>query len=1122
MDLPFTGERVIPGKVEPDLWAEHLSRYLFAEPLAGARRVLDLGAGAGYGSERLSKIAKSVVAIDLAVDAMRYAREHHPGRNVHHVAASAEKLPFRKGSFDLVVAFEILEHVHDQPGLLAEVRRVLTPEGIFVVSTPNRLYYTDERNEHNEFHVHEFEVPELQEFLAPAFAQVSLFVQNHAPAVVIGEAGREGLEPARAARPRAEPPAETYRTCHYAIAVCGPQATRLDSMVFFPEAQGNVLREREKHVKLLQAEVTSASESLRELRADWERRGASNRDLEAELRRSQSDFRRVEREWRERTEWAVRATAEAEAARAETALVKAELEEVIKRGGAILANLARLFKRARNSIFATTMAAAAVPVSLGIGAAAVATGAAARLRPRRRHETARMADPRLATIQILNYEGRELLERNLPSVLAAVAHTGQPHEVVVVDNGSTDGSVEMLREDFPQVKVVPLDRNYFFSRGNNLGVPHASHDVLVLLNNDMRVEPDFLPPLLAPFDDPDVFAVASQIFFAKREARREETGLTRARFVEGMLEYSHDALPANPGRLIPILWGGGGSCAFDRRKWDELGGLDTMYDPFYCEDLDLSLRAWRRGWKVMMAPESKVWHEHRATSRRFFGEDFVNEIARRNSYLLHWKNLDGPGMLASHLLRLPLLVARDVRRHGRSGARSFAKAVKHAPRALLRRAREPAGGPTLRSVLDDTNAAAPAVLFRAPKELRDGGPLKITMVTPYDFWPVRHGGAVRMYNVVRELARRGHAVTVAGFVDTDEQLAAARQLESFCTEVRLIKRRCTVPGLKDRLGIAPAELAEFDQIELHRELNTLIARHDPDVIQIEYTQMAAYARASDRSILCLTEHDVAFMSVYRHALAKSGLQERASEYARYLKMFRYELEALRRFDVVFAVTPRDAKILSGYLNGAVRVSDAAPTGVDVSSLRKIQRAPDAASLLFVGYLSHTPNVDAILYFAREILPRIHQRVPEATLTIAGANPPDAVRALAADPRITVAGFVPDLAPHYAKATAFVSPIRVAAGVRVKLLEAFAAGVPVVSSVQGGEGLDVADGRELLLAGSAEAFAEKTVALLRSPESTAMTARARDFVERCYSWPAIVTALEDEYRAALRRKLARRD
>ncbi|MFN2547194.1 MAG: glycosyltransferase [Myxococcales bacterium] len=1121
MDLPFTGERVIPGKVDADLWAEHLSRYLFAEPLAAGRRVLDLGAGAGYGSERLSKSAKSVVAMDIAYDAMRYAREHHPGRGVRHAVGAAEKLPFAKGSFDLVVAFEILEHIRDQDALLAEVRRVLAPDGLFVVSTPNRLYYTDERDEHNEFHVHELDVPELQQYLALAFSQVKIFVQNHAPAIVIGEAGREGLDRARAARPRAEPTAETYRACHYAIAVCGPQVPQLDSMVFFPEAQGNVLREREKHVKVLQKDLASAETSLRELRSDWERRGAANQELEVELRRSQEDYRRVEKDWQDRTEWAKRASAEADQLRAELEqtqqrerALRAQLEQASLGGGIRIA-----FKRARNSTFAATMAAVAVPVGLGLGAAALAAGAVARLRPRRRLEPAKVAGPRLASIQILNYEGRELLGRNLPSVLAAVAHTGQPHEVVVVDNGSTDGSVEMLREKFPQVTVVPLDRNYFFSRGNDLGVPHAKNGIIVLLNNDMRVEPDFLPPLLAPFDDPDVFAVSSQIFFANKTARREETGLTRARFVDGMLEYSHDALPERPGKMIPILWGGGGSCAFDRRKWEELGGLDTMYDPFYCEDLDLSLRAWRRGWKAVLAPESKVWHEHRATSRRFFGEDFVNEIARRNSYLLHWKNLDLFGMLPSHLLRLPFLVARDVRRHGRSGARSFAKAVKHAPEALLSRSREPSGGPSMRAVLRDTDSAAPAILFRGRKDLRESGPLRITMVTPYDFWPIRHGGAVRMYNVVRELSRRGHEVSVAGFVDSDEQLAAARELESFCSEVRLIKRRPNPPGLKERLGSRPAEVTEFDQIELHRELNTLIARHDPDVIQVEYTQMAPYARATDRSILCLTEHDVAFMSVYRHALTKTEFGDRTHEYARYLKMFRYELEALRRFDVVFAVTPRDAKILSGYVNGAVRVSDAAPTGVDVERLKKIERAPLPASLLFVGFLSHTPNVDAILHFAREILPRIHQQVPEATLTIVGANPPEVVRRLAGDPRITVTGFVPDLAPYYAKATAFVSPIRVAAGVRVKLMEAFAAGVPVVSSVQGGEGLDVEDRRELLLADSPEAFAEKTVALLRSP-SGQMTARARAFVERCYSWPAIVAALETEYRTALRRKLGR--
>src|SRR5438552_2352007 len=112
MDLPFTGERLIPGKVEDDLYAEHLARYLFVEPLARGRRVLDLGAGAGYGAERLSRVAKSVVAVDVALDAMQYARSHHRGRATHAVGR-AELLPFRSATFDLVVAFEVLEHVVD-------------------------------------------------------------------------------------------------------------------------------------------------------------------------------------------------------------------------------------------------------------------------------------------------------------------------------------------------------------------------------------------------------------------------------------------------------------------------------------------------------------------------------------------------------------------------------------------------------------------------------------------------------------------------------------------------------------------------------------------------------------------------------------------------------------------------------------------------------------------------------------------------------------------------------------------------------------------------------------------------------------------------------------------------
>src|SRR5216683_6419095 len=147
----------------------------------------------------------------------------------------------------------------------------------------------------------------------------------------------------------------------------------------------------------------------------------------------------------------------------------------------------RLVKRLGREALALALACVAVPVAAALGAAALLLDGFGRLKPRPRSSAKPRTQPPRATIQILNYQGRELLESNLPSVLAAVARTGQPHEVLVVDNGSSDGSVEMLREKFPQVKVVPLDRNYFFSRGNNQGARHASGDVLVLLNNDMRV-----------------------------------------------------------------------------------------------------------------------------------------------------------------------------------------------------------------------------------------------------------------------------------------------------------------------------------------------------------------------------------------------------------------------------------------------------------------------------------------------------------------------------------------------------------------------------------------------------------------------------------------------------------
>ena len=242
----FTGERVVPGQVEPDLWNEHLARYAFAARLSEHKRVLDVGCGTGYGSSELARVARSVVAVDVAP-------EHFTGPRQQFVAARAEALPFRSQSFDLVVAFEVIEHVEAWRNVLEEARRLLAPGGQFIVSTPNRLYYAESRRRHgpNPYHVHEFEFEEFRTALAELFPSVSLYLQNH----VQGIAFQPAAGGAGAAQLCVERADVTPEASHFFLAVCAltPQ-TGAPTWVYLPST-ANLLREREQHIELLEAEL---------------------------------------------------------------------------------------------------------------------------------------------------------------------------------------------------------------------------------------------------------------------------------------------------------------------------------------------------------------------------------------------------------------------------------------------------------------------------------------------------------------------------------------------------------------------------------------------------------------------------------------------------------------------------------------------------------------------------------------------------------------------------------------------------------------------------------------------------------------------------------------------------
>jgi len=332
------------------------------------------------------------------------------------------------------------------------------------------------------------------------------------------------------------------------------------------------------------------------------------------------------------------------------------------------------------------LTAGLLPFDFVVAAALLLTQAACipLLMTRSRSRSSKPVDTCSVTIQVLNWDGRALLDEFLPSVVAAA----RGHNLVVVDNGSTDGSQEFLKQRFPSVTVVELDKNYGFSIGNNLGAQKTKSDVIVFLNNDMAVDPAFLGPLLAPFSDPSVFAVASRIEVPDPAKASHETGKTRARFERGFFDLRHDPVGSRDEQeaSLPVFWAGGGACAVDRRKFEALGGFDSLYHPFYVEDADISYQAWRRGWRCLMAPGSRVVHRHRGTAAPKFGESYVDNTLRRNQYLFIWKNVTDPGMLLQHIVRLPRIHARAILQHGgRFEIKAYLRAVARLPLALVRR-----------------------------------------------------------------------------------------------------------------------------------------------------------------------------------------------------------------------------------------------------------------------------------------------------------------------------------------------------------------------------------------------------------------------------------------------------
>ena len=344
--MTFTGERVIPGEVDADLFNEHWARYLFAQQFAAGKQVLDAACGSGYGSALLADSAAHVTGVDVAVDAVEYARRHYGSQKALFTQADCLGLPFASGRFDLVVAFEIIEHLHDADGFLGELKRVLSPSGLALISTPNRLYYTEDRGTVNPFHEREFSYSEFAELMGHVFPHCSILLQDHVGGILISDSGvasasripcdagaisADGSPQGSNGQPAAE---RRRREAYYMVAVASTQPLPAIQPLLYLPSTGNVLRERETHIHQLGEQLAeahrardTAREHLQGCEAQLEERTRWAQQLEATLNEKNSYLLQLQADHEEKVKWALDLQQEIEAARAALARLQQEFEE---------------------------------------------------------------------------------------------------------------------------------------------------------------------------------------------------------------------------------------------------------------------------------------------------------------------------------------------------------------------------------------------------------------------------------------------------------------------------------------------------------------------------------------------------------------------------------------------------------------------------------------------------------------------------------------------------------------------------------------------------------------------------------------------------------------------------
>jgi len=377
--------------------------------------------------------------------------------------------------------------------------------------------------------------------------------------------------------------------------------------------------------------------------------------------------------------------------------------------------------------------------------------------------------------------------------------------------------------------------------------------------------------------------------------------------------------------------------------------------------------------------------------------------------------------------------------------------------------------------------------------------VKLLLVSPFLPYPPVAGGHRQIWSWLTRLAR-DHEIAFVGFYEREEEAAGAAEIACRCTETRVRLRKPT-PHAYSSFAQLPRWVTEFFSEELARDVEAVADAFRPEVVQLLHMNMAQYCPYVGDAAVVMTALDIAFVAHRRRIASTRGLA-RMQARLEWLRMLRHEASMFRRADHVIAVSERDAAIVRA-VAGHDRVT-AVPPGVDREQLAPRARRPVPGTVLYLGHMEHYPNLDGLLFLYRDIWPQVRHAHPRATLVVVGGGAheglaredPEALAHMERDGSVELAGFVPDLAGVLDASAVMATPMRLGSGVRNKVIEAMAAGLPIVTTRRGAEGLALAHERDALIADDPRAFARELVRLLRDPPlQQRLSKSARELVAR---------------------------